>query len=430
MVGLYIYVMQYSLFESFSKTQITFEEILTAYYDCRKNKRQTANALAFEIDYESKLVNLLEQINSGSYTPGRSIAFIVHKPVQREIFAADFRDRIVHHLIINKLNPLFEKKFILDSYSCRKQKGTHFGIKRVDRFMRRCSKNYTQDCYVLKLDIQGFFMHIDKQILFERLESFIQINYACNDKELVLDLCAKIVFNSSTKGCVVKGDKSNWKGLPRNKSLFHSPYGVGLPIGNLTSQVFANFYMDAFDHYVKHDLGIKYYGRYVDDFVIFHHSKKYLAKLQLKLSRFLQKELHLKIHPKKVYLQHYKKGVKFVGAVIKPNRIYIANRTKGNMHDRISNFNSIARTGKIKSSDIDALLCSMNSYLGIMKHYKSYKIRKTMIRKGLSAWWWNHVYLSGTAYKLVKKKRKPSSKHLVNYSKQYFDYMFSPETSY
>jgi hypothetical protein len=126
--------MQYSLFNPQAKSHISFEEILQAYYDCRKNKRQTANALAFEINYESELLKLLRQINNGTYSVGRSIAFIVHKPVQREIFAADFRDRVVHHLIINKLNPHFEKKFILDSYSCRVGKGTHYGIKRVDRF--------------------------------------------------------------------------------------------------------------------------------------------------------------------------------------------------------------------------------------------------------------------------------------------------------
>ena len=416
--------MQYSLFSSLTKSTISFEEILQAYYDCRKNKRQTANALAFEINYESELLKLLRQINNGTYSVGRSIAFIVHKPVQREIFAADFRDRIVHHLIINKLNPLFEKKFILDSYSCRVGKGTHYGIKRVDRFIRRCSKNYTQDCYVLKLDIQGFFMHINKQILFDMLRPFIETNYTQHDKALLLDLCRKVVFNNSTSDCLIKGEKYNWKGLPRNKSLFHSPDRVGLPIGNLTSQVFANFYMDAFDHYVKHDLGIKYYGRYVDDFVIVHPSKKYLATLQLKLSSFLQNELHLKIHPKKVYLQHYKKGVKFVGAELKPNRIYIANRTKGNMYDAISKFNTIARTQNVESQNVDALLCSMNSYLGIMKHYKTYKIRREMTNRRLSPWWRNFVYVSSGSTKILKKNKKVHSKILTNYCKDYWDIAF------
>jgi RNA-directed DNA polymerase len=153
---------QLSLCESSSPTnaKIQLKELFEAYYSCRHNKRNTANALAFEIDYESNLIQLCTEINNGTYQIGRSIAFIVDKPVKREIFAADFRDRIVHHLIINQLNPLFEKEFIHDSYGCRINKGTHFGIKRVDTFIRKCSKNYTQDCYVLKLDIQGLAIKI------------------------------------------------------------------------------------------------------------------------------------------------------------------------------------------------------------------------------------------------------------------------------
>jgi retron-type reverse transcriptase len=148
------------------KPTLALAELFEAYANCRSTKRNTLNALAFEMDYEVNLLKLCAEINDGSYQPGKSIAFIVNKPVKREIFAADFRDRVVHHLIINKLNPLFEKTFIHDSYACRKGKGTHFGIQRVDRFIRQCSQNYTKDCYVLKLDIQGFFMHINKTLLF------------------------------------------------------------------------------------------------------------------------------------------------------------------------------------------------------------------------------------------------------------------------
>ena len=190
----------------------------------------------------------------------QSIAFIVNKPVKREIFAADFRDRVVHHLIINKLNPLFEKIFIHDSYACRKGKGTHFGIQRVDRFIRQCSHNYTQDCYVLKLDIQGFFMHINKTLLFAELQAFIEQKYLNADKALLLELCHKVIFYDPTQNCIIKSKRSAWQGLPPDKSLFHSPTQYGLPIGNLSSQVFANFYMNSFDHFIKHDLGIRYYG--------------------------------------------------------------------------------------------------------------------------------------------------------------------------
>jgi RNA-directed DNA polymerase len=148
--------MQLSLFEKNKQPRLCLSELFEAYFTCRKNKRDTVNALAFEVDYEQNLINLWSDLNSGNYSPNRSIAFIVDKPVKREIFAADFRDRIVHHLIIGKLNPYFEKQFIYDSYACREGKGTHFGIRRVDRFIRQCSESYTKDCYILKLDVQGF----------------------------------------------------------------------------------------------------------------------------------------------------------------------------------------------------------------------------------------------------------------------------------
>ena len=399
--------MQLSLFnfqQEEVKPKIELSELFEAYFDCRKTKRNTINALAFELDYENNLIRLCNEINSGTYQPGKSIAFIVNKPVKREIFAADFQDRVVHHLIINKLNPLFEKKFIYDSYACRAGKGTHSGIQRVNRFIRQCSQNYTRDCYILKLDIQSFFMHIDKNILFGKLCKFINNNYQGTDKILIIELCSKIIYNDCTKNCLVKGNKKKWKDLPRSKSLFHSPENYGLAIGNLTSQVFANFYMDTFDHYIKHDLGIRFYGRYVDDIVLVHPDKEYLKSLIPLLSNFLLSRLKLKLHPKKIYLQHYTKGIKFLGAVIKPHRMYIANRTKGNFYTAIERQNIIARDHKPTKKEREKFLSSMNSYLGIMKHYKSYQLRKNMIFEFLSCWWWNYVYLQGGIAKFVLKR--------------------------
>jgi len=308
---------------------------------------------------------------------------------------------------------LFEKQFIHDSYSCRVGKGTHFGIQRIDRFIRQCSANYTKYCYILKLDLQGFFMSINKTVLFAKLEKFIKEKYNETDKDLIIKLCKQVIFNDPTKNCIIKGNKSDWTDLPTNKSLFHSKPNCGLPrrlfnqrgepIGNLTSQVFANFYMDSFDHFVKHDLKIRYYGRYVDDFMIVHEDKDYLKNLMPKLSEYLQTELQVTIHPKKIYLQHYSKGVKFLGTVILPNRIYIADRTKGNFYNAIEKQNQIARNHKPTKEEQQVFQNSMNSYLGIMKHYKSYKLRKQMIFKNLSAWWWNHVYLSGGIAKFEMK---------------------------
>ena len=269
---------QLSLFDLLQdlKPRLELAELFEAYQACRSNKRRTRNALAFEVDYETNLINLCADINEGRYQPGKSIAFIVNKPVKREIFAADFRDRVVHHLVVSKLNPLFEKAFIYDSYACRVGKGTHFGIRRVDSFIRQCSQQYSKDCYVLKLDIKGFFMHINKSLLYQQLQDFIEQKYLAADKELLLELCEKIIFYEPTQQCIIKSKRSAWQGLPPDKSLFYSAPQCGLPIGNLSSQVFANFYMNSFDHYLKHELGIRYYGRYVDDFILVHEDKELL----------------------------------------------------------------------------------------------------------------------------------------------------------
>ena len=414
--------MQLSLFDTGSNQEqlreIDVEQLFEAYLSCRKTKRYTQNALKFEVDYEANLFQLKDEIENGSYSPGRSIAFIVNKPVKREIFAADFRDRVVHHWLINKLNPLFENLFIQDSYACRVGKGTHYGVKRADSFIKACSENYTKDSYILKLDILGFFMHINRNLLFTILEKFIHQHYTQPDKALVLEITKKIIFKQPTQNCIIKGNKKDWDGLPKNKSLFHSPPDCGLPIGNLTSQVFANFYMHQFEAFVTKELGLKYYGRYVDDFVIVHPDKDYLKSLIPQLSDFLLSNLQLTLHPKKIYLQHYSKGVKFLGTVIKPNRIYIANRTKGNFYNAIEKQTKIIQDHKPTKEDKASFLSSMNSYLGIMKHYKSYKLRKRMIFKRLSGYWFNHVYLSGGIDKFVLKIR-PVKKNQRNANSTY-----------
>lgn len=407
---------------SLPEIMITLQDFFEAYYQCRKNKRNTINALEFEIDYEQKLIELHREIISGDYQVGKSIAFIVDKPVKREVFAGDFRDRIVHHLIINKLNPLFEKQFIYDSYSCRQGKGTHFGIKRIERFLRSCSRNYTQDCYILKLDIQGFFMHINKDILYQRLKAFIteppqfsarDCGWAGkDDKDILLALCKKVIYHNPTENCVIKSLRSKWIGLPKSKSLFYAAENRGLPIGNFTSQVFANFYLDSFDHFIKHDLGIRYYGRYVDDFIIFHQSKEYLKKIISVLKNFLWQKLRLTLHPKKIYLQHYFKGAAFLGVFIRPYRTAAGKRMAGNFYWNIEKWNRLILEN-VKTQPIKSLLSqpqqkkfisSMNSYLGIMKHYNSHKLRKKMLTRNLSIYFYNYAYIFGRYDKLVLRK--------------------------
>lgn len=394
---------QLSLFDKPPAQAILYEELLEAYYNCRHTKRSTINALAFELDYETKLVNLLAEINEHRYWPGRSVTFIVNKPVLREIFAASFRDRVVHHLIINKLNPYFEKWFIYDSYACRKDRGTLFGVRRVERFIRSCSHNYTQDCYVLKLDISGFFMNIDKQLLWLKLDKFISKRYEGDNTQLLRELCQRVVQHDPTKQYIVRGQKSDWNDLPLNKSLFSTPSGYGIPIGNLTSQVFANFYMTFFDHYIKHDLGVRYYGRYVDDFILVHQSKAYLLDMTKKIDNFLSVELHLQLHPHKRYLQHYSRGVSFVGAMIKPGRIYANHRLRANFYATIMRHNVVVRDHKPSAKEINDFITSINSYLGHLRWQQTFTMRKKMIWKHVSVYWCRHVKLDKNATALKKR---------------------------
>lgn len=392
-------------------TNITFLELYEAYLDCRRHKRNTINALGFELNYEEELVRLLDEINSNTYRVGRSVSFIVNQPVKREIFAADFRDRVVHHLVVNKILAILERRFILDSYSCRKGKGTHFGITHIAKFIRSCSQNYSTNCYILKMDIEGFFMHINRNILWENVESIVQSSYVHQDKDKLLNLLSLIVHNNPTENCIVKGTGNDWKGLPKSKSLFFSPLSCGLPIGNLTSQVFANLYLNAFDHFVKSTLGVQY----VDDFIIVHEDKDYLKGIVPQIKAFLKEELGLDLHPKKVYLQHYTKGVKFIGAVIKPYRLYVQNRTKSNVYKSIVGYNEIVNVRRPSVPEVDRFISSINSYFGLMGHFNTYKLRKKIFRANISGYWYNHVYSSGGYAKLVKKK-KPLKLYCCSYS--------------
>jgi RNA-directed DNA polymerase len=398
--------MQLSLFDNQSEDDVLFD-LFQAYFDARKNKRNTINALAFEKHFEASLFELHSEIINRYYEPRKSIYFIVDRPVKREIFAASFRDRVIHHFIFNSISPIFEGLFISDSYSCRKGKGTHCGIRRIDHFIRSCSENYSKDCYILKLDIKGYFMAMNRALLFEKVKSGLlhdRHEYVRN-LPLIHYLVEKTIFNDPTKNCTVKGNKADWTGLPKDKSLFHAQPNCGLPIGNLTSQLFGNIYLNEFDHFVKRDLKIRFYGRYVDDFILIHNDKEYLKSLVPVIKTYLLNHLELQLHPQKIYLQHYTKGVKYLGAVIKPHRIYIANRTKGNFYEAIERQNKIARENRPSKEEKEGFLSSMNSYLGIMKHYKTYNAKKRMIFENLSGGWWNYVYLSGALTKFVLKRK-------------------------
>ncbi|WP_170064409.1 RNA-directed DNA polymerase [Polaribacter glomeratus] len=358
-------------------------DLFNAYYKARKNKRNTINQLEFEINYESNLIQLHNDIVNRVYSISPSICFIVNKPVKREIFAAHFRDRVVHHLLFNYINPSFENQFIEDSYSCRKGKGTHYGISRLYDSIKECSQNYKENCYVLKLDIQSYFMSINKTILQQQLTTTITNANTIQPaiKDLSYYLIDTILASNPTKNCTIKGKRSDWNGLPKSKSLFFAKPNCGLAIGNLTSQLFSNIYLHNFDTFIKKEHNIKYYGRYVDDFYILAPSILYLKKIITVCKNYLKTQLGLQLHPKKIFLQHFSKGVNFLGATLKPHRKYVSNRAKINFKSCVHSYILFLQNTAPTHSNLLQIRAALNSYLGILRHYRTYNIRYNTLLK-------------------------------------------------
>lgn len=286
-----------------------------SYRDARRNKRNTRSQLRFESDLEHNILELAVLLESREYAPLPSACFINDLPVKREVIAADFRDRVVHHLLCSWLFPVFERRFIHDSYSCRKGKGTLFGINRVRGFLRKSSDDFRRDCWVLRLDIKGFFMHIDKELLYAHiLDGLDRCEWwGVPDRELCRFLVRTVVFADPLENAVIRSPCLAWVDLPHDKSLMYSGIGKGLPIGNLTSQLFANIYLNPLDQFIKRELKISCYGRYVDDMVLVHSDRNVLLRAISAIREYLRNELLLQLHPKKIHLQPVSRGVCFPG---------------------------------------------------------------------------------------------------------------------
>lgn len=349
---------------------VDIEELWMAEQDCARRKRSSTACDEFMINEAANVAKLWKELNDGTYEIGYSTAFVVTRPKLREVFAADFRDRIAHHYVINRTINLFESHFIEDSYNCRKGKGTTYAIKRIDEQIRQISNNFTTDCWILKCDIKNFFMSINKNILWKMLEKFLMENYQGDDKAFVLSLTKQIVMHRPELKCIRHGTNDLWDALDTGKSLFNSLPYKGLAIGNLTSQIFANFYLSYFDKWIISKPGLGY-GRYVDDFIVLAKTKEELLSLIHEIRAYLKDNLELQLHPKKFYLQHYTKGVKFTGYVWKMNRIYTSNRTVNNAIMMVREWNMHPGL-----PGIERYIQRYNSFMGFLLYTCSYNIRK------------------------------------------------------
>ena len=323
-----------------------FEDLVQAYYDCRRHTRNTASARLFEKDMEINLLELHDDLLAGTYRPGRSICFVVTRPKAREVWAAAFRDRVVHHLLYNHVAPRFYASFIADSCACIPGRGTLYAAKRLESKIRSASENWSKPIFYLKCDLANFFVAIDKQVLRQQLAKKIT-------EPWWLALAETILMHDPREDYVLRSPPHLFNRVPQHKRLTAQPAHLGLPIGNLSSQFFANVYLDALDQFAKHQLRAKHYVRYVDDFVFLHESPQQLNRWREQVEAFLPR-LGAKLNPSKTILQPVDRGVDFVGHVIKPWRRTTRKRSLAQ---------ALKRTAAASAEDLRE---TANSYFGLL----------------------------------------------------------------
>lgn len=344
-------------------------ELYAAERDARKNgKGKTKDCHGFEANLWENLINLRDALWEMVYKPSRGAVHVVKKPVKREIFAAPFVDRIIHHWIIAQIGPWWEKRLHHGSCSCRVGKGTSFGVRFLDKNIRQVSHNFAKGCTVVKLDITGYFMHINRRTLFRRVRWGLKKQFEgqldTKRYKMLLYAIREIIFDDPTVGVSLQGNYEDWRDLPLDKSLFAAAPGCGLVIGNLTSQVFSNIYLDALDRYITQTLGYKHYVRYVDDLCIVippDEKDKLMADVEL-IETFLN-GMGLFLNRKKTKSLASWQGVPFLGYVVKNGVIMPGKRIVRNFYEAVYK----VQVG-VKDSD------TITSYLGMMIHYDAGKV--------------------------------------------------------
>lgn len=343
-------------------------ELYVSYLEARRGgKRNTFDEHKFEMHEFENLVNLRDRILDETYRPSRGTAHIIHNPVVREIFAASFQDRVVHHWIYDNVYDWWDRRFIESSFSCREGKGTKYGIETLAKHLQAASDNYRKRVYVIMMDIQGYFMSLPRQELYERamwgLKRQFEGNYGQRYQTLAF-LWEQIIMDDPCRGVKRKGWPEDWTDLPKSKSLFCQPPGTGIVIGNLTSQLLSNVYLDQLDRYVYFELGYKYYGRYVDDFyiVVAEDDLKQAMRDVEAIKRYLER-LKLTLHPKKFSVQPMERGADFLGGVVYPGRTVPGRRIIKNARQAFLETAAGVR-------DVESVV----SYMGHMKYFSAKKI--------------------------------------------------------
>jgi len=321
---------------------ISVENLLWAWGHFSRGKRSKKGVVEFELRLEDNLFKLHEDLESGSWRPDPYKISFIQDPKPRKIHEPSVRDRVLYQAIYSKLNIIFDESFIHDSYASRKWKGTHKGIKRFEIFARKITENYTKVAYVLKCDIRKFFDNIDHNLLLSLVRKRVS-------DEKFMGLMTQIIESFSTKS------------------------GIGVPLGNVTSQICSNIFLNELDQYAKHQLKAKYYIRYCDDFVILHESKEFLEDCISRLTIFLKTNLRLELHPNKISLRKIHNGVDFLGYVSLPHYQVMRTKTRRRIMRKIEMLATQLQAGKISEIRFNQTLAS---YKGMLTHCKSEKLKE------------------------------------------------------
>ncbi len=314
-----------------------------AWQEFRRGKRNKLDVQEFEFNLEDNLFELHQELKTKTYQHSHYTPFNICDPKPRRIHKAIVKDRVLHHAIFRILYPIFDKSFIYDSYSCRLNKGTHRAVRRLEKFAGKLSKNNSQNIFALKCDIRKFFDSVDQNILINLIKKKIQ-------DENAVWLIEKII----------KSFKS------------------GLPLGNVTSQLFANIYLDELDQFIKHKLKIKYYLRYCDDFVILEERKESLEKIINPINDFLKNKLKLNMHPDKIIIRKYHQGIDFLGYVVLPCHRVLRTKTKKRILKKLFKKHQDFKNGLISEKSFNQ---SVQSYFGILGHCEGRGIKQQIESK-------------------------------------------------
>ncbi|MBH2006910.1 MAG: group II intron reverse transcriptase domain-containing protein [Myxococcaceae bacterium] len=362
----------------------SYEDVHRAAQACMKRKRGRLDAILFRMRYGERVFDLTKRLHSG-YLPGPGTVFVTDRPKYREIHAADFRDRVVHHLLHAQLEPIFEKSFISDSYACRVGKGTHAAMHALQQKMRHLTRGGKVRAYALKMDVRAFFPSIHRPTLLSLLDKKLG---SMEHAESIRSLVRTIVNHDPVPLAQRVGPRERFERVPQHKRLGASGPDRGLPIGNLTSQFFGNVYLNALDQFVKCTLGVRHYVRYVDDWVILDLSAQKLRSLEESIRKFLAERLHLVAH-EDALVRPVSEGVDFVGYIVRPNYVLSRRRVLQQADRRLAELEEPLRGSRLRGFDswpiqseaVKRLRATWMSYHGHLVHSDSRSALKRLWQK-------------------------------------------------